>query len=93
MIIGRPSTRLLAAVRSRGVLTIDDVLMEDGRLAPYDHAGPDHTAMGRFGNVLLVAGRPDWRMEVARGEVCACSSGSIRPGHEGLQRRRVGARA
>ena len=51
------------------VLTIDDVLMEDGRLAPYDHAGPDHTAMGRFGNVLLVAGRPDWRMEVARGEV------------------------
>ena len=51
------------------VLTIDDVLMEDGRLAPYDHAGPDHTAMGRFGNVLLVAGRLDWRMEVARGEV------------------------
>ena len=51
------------------VLTVDDVLMEDGRLAPYDHAGPDHTAMGRFGNVMLVGGRLDWSMEVARGEV------------------------
>ncbi|MGZ8580508.1 MAG: multicopper oxidase family protein [Actinomycetota bacterium] len=51
------------------VLTIDDILIEDGQLAPYDRAGPDHTAMGRFGNVMLVSGQPEWRIEVARGEV------------------------
>ncbi|MET0801926.1 MAG: multicopper oxidase domain-containing protein [Actinomycetota bacterium] len=51
------------------VLTIDDVLIEEGQLAAYDRARSDHTAMGRFGNVFLVGGRPDWRLEVARGEV------------------------
>jgi FtsP/CotA-like multicopper oxidase with cupredoxin domain len=51
------------------VLTVDDVLVEDGRLAAYDRAGPDHTAMGRFGNVFLVSGGEDWSMAVARGEV------------------------
>ena len=51
------------------VLTIDDVLIEEGQLAAYDRARSDHTAMGRFGNVFLVGGHPDWRLEVARGEV------------------------
>ncbi len=51
------------------VLTIDDVLIEEGQLAAYDRERSDHTAMGRFGNVFLVGGQPDWRLEVARGEV------------------------
>ena len=51
------------------VLTIDDILIEEGQLSPYDRAGPDHTAMGRFGNIFLVGGRSDWSMHVARNEV------------------------
>ena len=38
------------------VLTVDDVLLEDGRLAPFSRGGPTHTMMGRFGNVMLVGG-------------------------------------
>jgi len=51
------------------VLTIDDILIEEGQIPPYDRAGPDHTAMGRFGNIFLVGGRSDWSMQVARDEV------------------------
>ncbi|HEX6400207.1 MAG TPA: multicopper oxidase family protein [Actinomycetota bacterium] len=51
------------------VLAIDDLLIEDGKIAPYDRSGPDHVAMGRFGNVLLVNGEPEWSLAVRRGEV------------------------
>jgi FtsP/CotA-like multicopper oxidase with cupredoxin domain len=57
------------AVDRELVLTIDDVLIEDGQIASYDRGGADHVAMGRFGNVLLVNGEPGRRFEVAAGEV------------------------
>lgn len=50
-------------------LTLDDILIEDGKVAAF---GPDettHVAMGRFGNVMLVSGEPDLEVEAARGEV------------------------
>jgi len=51
------------------LLMVDDLLLEDGRIASYDRSGPDHVAMGRFGNTLLVNGEPDWSLDVRRGEV------------------------
>jgi FtsP/CotA-like multicopper oxidase with cupredoxin domain len=54
------------------VLTIDDLLIEDGQIASYDRGGSDHTAMGRFGNVMLVGGRADWSMRATQGEVVRC---------------------
>ena len=51
------------------VLAVDDLLIEDGRIASYARSGPDHTAMGRFGNVLFASGDTDWRFEARRGEV------------------------
>jgi len=57
------------AVDREVVLTVDDILVEDGKIASYDRSGPDHVAMGRFGNVFLVNGQPDWSLDVKRGEV------------------------
>ena len=51
------------------VLTLDDVLIEDGRISPFDEHGPNFAAMGRFGNVLLVGGETHQRIEVRRGQV------------------------
>ena len=50
------------------LLTLDDILVEEGRIAPF---GPEitHVAMGRFGNVMLVSGEPDLSLEAKRGEV------------------------
>ena len=47
----------LLAARHRDVaLTLDDILVEDGKIAPFSRAETTYSAMGRFGNVLLVGG-------------------------------------
>ena len=51
------------------LLTLDDVLIEDGRIAPFSEAETTHVAMGRFGNVMLVAGETDLSLAAKRGEV------------------------
>jgi FtsP/CotA-like multicopper oxidase with cupredoxin domain len=51
------------------VVTLDDILIEDGRIVAFHHAGPAHVAMGRFGNVMLTRGETDWRLEARVGEV------------------------
>ncbi|HEX5097742.1 MAG TPA: multicopper oxidase domain-containing protein, partial [Acidimicrobiia bacterium] len=51
------------------VVTLDDVLVQDGAIVAYKHAGPTHVAMGRFGNVMLTGGATDLALSAARGEV------------------------
>jgi FtsP/CotA-like multicopper oxidase with cupredoxin domain len=51
------------------LVTLDDVLIEEGRIAPFSGSETTHVAMGRFGNTLLVAGEPELSLEVKRGEV------------------------
>jgi FtsP/CotA-like multicopper oxidase with cupredoxin domain len=50
-------------------LTLDDILLEDGRVAPFSRAEPTYTAMGRFGNVLLVNGEPELALTTMKGDV------------------------
>src|SRR5947209_4985738 len=50
-------------------LTLDDILIEDGKVAPFSRDVTTHSAMGRFGNVLLVGGQTDRSIAVTRGEV------------------------
>jgi FtsP/CotA-like multicopper oxidase with cupredoxin domain len=51
------------------VLTIDDVLLEDGKIAPFSRRETTYAAMGRFGNLLLVGGETDLELRAKRGEV------------------------
>jgi FtsP/CotA-like multicopper oxidase with cupredoxin domain len=51
------------------VVTLDDVLIEDGHIATFRHAGPTHVAMGRFGNVMLTGGETDLRLRAGGGEI------------------------
>ena len=51
------------------LLTLDDILLEDGQVAPFSRSETTYAAMGRFGNVLLVGGEPDLALEAKRGEV------------------------
>jgi len=50
-------------------LTLDDLLVEDGHVAPFRRSGPTFTAMGRFGNVMLINGATRYSGEAAVGEV------------------------
>jgi FtsP/CotA-like multicopper oxidase with cupredoxin domain len=50
-------------------LTLDDILIENGRVAPFSRAHTTHSAMGRFGNVLLVNGETDLSLTARLGEI------------------------
>jgi FtsP/CotA-like multicopper oxidase with cupredoxin domain len=51
------------------VVVLDDLLMDGAGLLPYGDESPTHALMGRFGNVMLVNGTTDYRLDVDRGEV------------------------
>src|SRR5439155_178949 len=50
-------------------ITLDDLLVEDGHIAPFLRAGPNFTAMGRFGNVMLINGGTEFSGRASLGEV------------------------
>jgi FtsP/CotA-like multicopper oxidase with cupredoxin domain len=50
-------------------LTLDDLLVEDGHIAPFRKSGPNYVAMGRFGNVMLINGETEFAGEAAAGEI------------------------
>jgi FtsP/CotA-like multicopper oxidase with cupredoxin domain len=50
-------------------LTLDDILLEDGRVAPFSRTETTHSAMGRFGDLLLVGGEADLALTAKTGEV------------------------
>jgi FtsP/CotA-like multicopper oxidase with cupredoxin domain len=51
------------------LLTLDDILIEEGHIAAFRESETTHVAMGRFGNVMLAAGESDLSLKARRGEV------------------------
>jgi len=51
------------------LITLDDILIEHGKVAAFSESETTHVAMGRFGNVMLVAGEPDLELTAKQGEV------------------------
>ena len=50
-------------------LTLDDILIEDGQIASFSRSETTHSAMGRFGNVLLAAGEDELSIDARWGEL------------------------
>jgi FtsP/CotA-like multicopper oxidase with cupredoxin domain len=50
-------------------VTLDDLLVEDGHIAPFSRSGPTFVAMGRYGNVMLINGETRFSGAAAAGEV------------------------
>jgi FtsP/CotA-like multicopper oxidase with cupredoxin domain len=57
------------AVDRQLTITLDDVLIEEGRMGPFSRSGSTFTAMGRFGNVMLINGETRFSGEAALGEI------------------------
>jgi FtsP/CotA-like multicopper oxidase with cupredoxin domain len=57
------------AVDRELTFTLDDLLVEDGHIAAFSRSGPNFTAMGRFGNVLLINGETAFAGMATVGEV------------------------
>ena len=54
------------------VLTLDDLLLENGKIAPFSPTEISYAAMGRFGNVFLTSGDPELRLEARCGKWYGC---------------------
>jgi FtsP/CotA-like multicopper oxidase with cupredoxin domain len=50
-------------------ITLDDILIEDGKVASFLRDDTTYAAMGRFGNVMLAAGQADLTFPAERDEV------------------------
>ena len=50
-------------------LTLDDILIEEGKVAAFSPEETTHVAMGRFGNVMLISGEAALELEAKQGEV------------------------
>src|SRR5215212_102516 len=48
-------------------LTLDDILIEDGKVAPFSRTETTYAAMGRFGDVLLVNGETELSLSALPG--------------------------
>src|SRR5205085_6209875 len=48
---------------------LDDILLEDGKVAPFSRVETTYSAMGRFGDMLLVSGETDLSLSAQLGEV------------------------
>ena len=57
------------AVDRQLTITLDDLLVEDGHVAPFRRSGPTYAAMGRFGNVMLINGETTFAGRATVGEV------------------------
>lgn len=50
-------------------LILDDIALDKDGMLPFDAKVADHTLMGRFGNVMLVNGETDYKLQAKQGEV------------------------
>jgi FtsP/CotA-like multicopper oxidase with cupredoxin domain len=69
LLVAPPEPDYYSPVNREEVLILDDILIDDAGLMPFGKDSPTHALMGRFGNVMLVNGTTDYRLNVRRGEV------------------------
>jgi len=50
-------------------LFVDDILMENSKIATFSKTSADRTLMGRFGNTMLVNGETNYALQAKAGEV------------------------
>ena len=69
MLVTSPDADYFGPVNREEVVMLDDLLVGEEGLVPFGVESPTHALMGRFGNVFLVNGEPDYQLSVRRGEV------------------------
>jgi suppressor of ftsI len=69
ILVSAPRPDFYSPVNREEVLMLDDLLLAEAGLVPFGRETPTHALMGRFGNLMLVNGEPDYRLAVRRGEV------------------------
>ncbi len=69
IIVTPKDTAYWASVNREIPLILDDIALDEKGMLPFDTEAADHTLMGRFGNVMLVNGETDYKLQAKQGEV------------------------
>src|SRR5207237_769329 len=70
LFVRSPDAGFFAPADREEMLILDDFLVDDaGAAVPYGADASTHALMGRFGNLFLVNGSPEYTLRVTRGEV------------------------
>lgn len=68
-IVTPTDSEFYSQVNREEVLMVDDILLENGTLVPFDKTVVTRTLMGRFGNTMLVNGETNYQLQAKQGEV------------------------
>jgi FtsP/CotA-like multicopper oxidase with cupredoxin domain len=63
------STDYWSPVNREEALIVDDILLNRGDVVPYGKDSSNFGLMGRYGNVMLVNGQTDYKLDAKKGEV------------------------
>jgi suppressor of ftsI len=69
MLVDAQAADYYGPANREAVLMVDDLLLGEDGLLPFGREAATHALMGRFGNVFLVNGEPDYTMNVDEGDV------------------------
>jgi FtsP/CotA-like multicopper oxidase with cupredoxin domain len=69
MLVDSPDPDYYSPVNKEEMLLLSDLLIDDQGIFPFGKETADFAIMGRFGNVFLVNGEPDYHLEVNQGDV------------------------
>ena len=69
MMVSSPDPAYFNPVNAEEILMLDDLLVDDAGLFPYGLEHATHALMGRFGNVMLVNGEPNYTFQAEQGSV------------------------
>lgn len=69
MMVDSPDADYYSPVNREEMLLLSDLLIDDQGIFPFGKETADFAIMGRFGNVFLVNGEPDYHLEVNQGDV------------------------
>ncbi len=69
LLVDSPRPDYYGPVNREQVLMLDDLLLGEDGIVPFGEDSSNYALMGRFGNILLVNGEPEYALSVRRGEV------------------------
>jgi len=69
LLVTSPDPEYYGPAHREEVFVLDDMLMDEKGALPWGESAPTHALMGRFGNVMMVNGETDYRLNAQRGEV------------------------
>ena len=69
MMVSSPDPDYFNPVNAEEIVMLDDLLVDEVGIFPYGAERATHALMGRFGNVMLMNGEPEYGLDARRGDV------------------------